>query len=110
VTGQRSQRDTRLGEILVERSSSRARSCDRYIRLQIEEAVYYLFTWKQGTFNFEADVAPDAQDFLVSINPESLLLEGARRVDEWSLIERRSRASTWSTRWIRRASWRAASS
>src|SRR5256885_14119855 len=39
--------------------------------------------------NFEADVRPDQQDFQVSINPESLLLEGARRVDEWSLIEKK---------------------
>ncbi len=31
----------------------------------------------------------DEQDFVVSINPESLLLEGARRVDEWSLIEKK---------------------
>ena len=59
------------------------------IRLQIEEAVYFLFTWMQGTFNFEADVHPEEQDLLVSINPESLLLEGARRVDEWSLIEKK---------------------
>ena len=51
--------------------------------------MYFLFTWNQGTFNFEADVAPEEQDFLVSINPESLLLEGARRVDEWSLIEKK---------------------
>jgi len=47
------------------------------------------FTWTQGTFNFESDVRPEQQDFLVSINPESLLLEGARRVDEWSLIEKK---------------------
>ena len=59
------------------------------IRVQIEEAVYYLFTWTQGTFNFESDVRPEEQDFLVSINPESLLLEGARRIDEWSLIEKK---------------------
>src|SRR2546422_1385496 len=39
--------------------------------------------------NFEADIRPERQDFLVSINPESLLLEGARRVDEWSLIEKK---------------------
>src|SRR5256885_2766682 len=39
--------------------------------------------------NFETDVRPERQDFLVSINPESLLLEGARRVDEWSLIEKK---------------------
>ena len=57
--------------------------------MQIEEAVYFLFTWTQGTFNFEADIRPEEQDFLVSINPESLLLEGARRVDEWSLIEKK---------------------
>src|SRR2546428_8959639 len=62
---------------------------ERYMRVQIEESVYYLFTWTQGTFNFEAEVRPEQQDFLVSINPESLLLEGARRVDEWSLIEKK---------------------
>src|SRR5256885_6751814 len=61
----------------------------RSMRVQIEESVYYLFTWTQGTFNFEADVRPERQDFLVSITPESLLLEGARRVDEWSLIEKK---------------------
>src|SRR5437764_5186441 len=62
---------------------------ERYMRVQIEESVYYLFTWTQGTFNFEADVRPEEQDFQVSINPESLLLEGARRVDEWTLIEKK---------------------
>src|SRR2546429_5967666 len=62
---------------------------ERYMRVQIEESVYYLFTWTQGTFNFESDVRPERQDFLVSITPESLLLEGARRVDEWSLIEKK---------------------
>ena len=89
VTGQNTDRDKRLGEILVERAFIAREELHRYIRLQIEEAVYYLFTWNQGTFNFEADVAPDEQDFQVSINPESLLLEGARRVDEWSLIEKK---------------------
>src|SRR6058998_633905 len=59
------------------------------MRVQIEESVYYLFTWTQGTFNFESEVRPERQDFLVNINPESLLLEGARRVDEWSLIEKK---------------------
>ena len=62
---------------------------DDYMRLQIEEAVYYLFTWTTGAFNFEAGVRPDPRDFQVQINPEWLLLEGARRVDEWSLIEKK---------------------
>src|SRR2546423_238710 len=86
---QAKERDKKLGEILVGQSVLSQQELERYIRMQIEESVYYLFTWTQGTFNFEADVRPEQQDFLVSINPESLLLEGARRVDEWSLIEKK---------------------
>jgi tetratricopeptide (TPR) repeat protein len=83
------QREKRLGELLVELEHISREQLHQYIRVQIEEAVYYLFTWNLGTFNFEADVLPDEQDLLVSINPESLLLEGARRMDEWSLIEKK---------------------
>jgi tetratricopeptide (TPR) repeat protein len=86
---QTKERDKKLGEILVMQSVLTQQELERYMRMQIEESVYYLFTWTQGTFNFEADVRPEQQDFLVSINPESLLLEGARRVDEWSLIEKK---------------------
>jgi tetratricopeptide (TPR) repeat protein len=82
-------RDKKLGEILVGMGVITQEDLERYIRVQIEESVYYLFTWTQGTFNFETDVRPERQDFLVNINPESLLLEGARRVDEWSLIEKK---------------------
>jgi tetratricopeptide (TPR) repeat protein len=81
--------DQRLGEILVQRGFVPLEEMHRFVRVQIEEAVYYLFTWTAGTFNFEPDVRPDEQDLVVSINPESLLLEGARRVDEWSLIEKK---------------------
>ena len=89
VARQTRERDKKLGEILVEQGAISQPELERYIRVQIEEAVYFLFTWTQGTFNFEADVKPERQDFLVSINPESLLLEGARRVDEWGLIEKK---------------------
>jgi tetratricopeptide (TPR) repeat protein len=79
----------RLGDLLVEKGLIDRERLNGLIRLQIEEAVYFLFTWTQGTFNFEAEVRAEEQDFLVNINPESLLLEGARRVDEWSLIEKK---------------------
>src|SRR5690606_34889417 len=86
VAAQDSLRDVRLGEILVSRGLLSRDELQRHVRTQIEEAVYHLFTWKDGTFNFEPDLFPDDQDMLVSISPESLLLEGARRVDEWTLI------------------------
>jgi tetratricopeptide (TPR) repeat protein len=86
---QRGDRDRKLGEIMVEQGALAQSELEQYIRHQIEEAVYYLFTWSSGTFNFEAGVRPEREDFLVRINPEFLLLEGARRVDEWSLIEKK---------------------
>jgi len=82
-------RGQRLGDLLVSNGMITREQLHAQIRIQIEEAVYFLFTWAEGTFNFEAEIRPDEQDFLVSINPESLLLEGARRVDEWSLIEKK---------------------
>jgi tetratricopeptide (TPR) repeat protein len=89
VDRQQGDREHKLGEILVELGALPRAALEEYMRLQIEEAVYYLFTWTAGTFNFEAGVRPEREDFLVRLNPESLLLEGARRVDEWSLIEKK---------------------
>ena len=89
ISAQSRHRDKRIGELLVAQGAVTRDALHAQIRTQIEEAVYYLFTWTQGTFNFEAEVHPEEQDLLVAINPESLLLEGARRVDEWSLIEKK---------------------
>lgn len=89
IAEQARSRDRKLGEILVEQGSITRKELEDYMRLQIEEAVYYLFTWSAGTFTFEAGVRPEGEDFLVRINPEYLLLEGARRVDEWSLIQKK---------------------
>jgi len=79
----------RLGEILVEFGALTSEELERWVSVQVEEAVYHLFAWDQGRFSFKADDLPDeTQVLLVSLNTDSLLLEGARRVDEWSIIER----------------------
>jgi tetratricopeptide (TPR) repeat protein len=89
IDAQGKHRDKRIGDLLVDLGYITRERLHDHVRVQIEEAVYLLFTWNEGSFNFEADVHPERQDLLVSINPESLLLEGARRVDEWSLIEKK---------------------
>ena len=78
-----------LGRILVDSGKIDRAELERFIRLQVEQAVYYLFTWKQGTFSFTSDRLPPHQPLLVSLDAEGLLLEGARRVDEWSLIQKK---------------------
>jgi tetratricopeptide (TPR) repeat protein len=79
----------RLGEILVEKGWIDRAALERVVRRQVEEAIFQLFTWTQGSFYFEPDQRPEGEVDLVSINPEGLLLEAARRVDEWSLIQKK---------------------
>jgi hypothetical protein len=71
IARQERERDRRLGQILIAEGMISRADLERYMRLQIEEAVYFLFTWTQGTFNFESDVRPDQEEFLVSINRRS---------------------------------------
>jgi hypothetical protein len=55
------------------------------MRLQIETVVFELFSWKEGGFSFtdgESDWFED--DAAIRVSTESLLMEGARRIDEWS--------------------------
>src|SRR5882762_8921228 len=61
-----------LGKLLVELRALTRDQLQQFLKVQIEEAVYFLFTWTEGTFNFEPDVVPDHQDTLVSIGPEAL--------------------------------------
>ena len=76
----------RLGEVLLRRGIVTREAITRHVRAQVEEAVYVLFTWREGTFAFEPGARPDDPGRVVSLDAGSLLLEGARRVDEWALL------------------------
>ena len=83
--------DTRLlGEILVAQGAVTRRDVDRYMRMQIESVVFDLFSWNEGTFSFADGTDDDVQmDAAVRVSIESLLMEGARRIDEWSRMKDR---------------------
>ena len=49
----------RLGELLVKNGALTQEQLQRYIQLQIEEAVYHLFGWTQGSFHFDPDQRPE---------------------------------------------------
>lgn len=83
-------RGARLGELLVRVGIIDEDVLSRFIRIQIEEAIYHLFTWTQGSFHFDSEQVPEESElYLVDLPAENLLLEGARRVDEWSQIEKK---------------------
>ncbi len=75
----------RVGEILVANGIVAARDIDRYMRQQIETVVFDLMSWSEGFFSFaEEPPRPIRKDTAVKVSTESLLMEGARRIDEWS--------------------------
>lgn len=77
----------RLGAILVEMGSVDRSELDRQLRFQIEETIYDLLSWDEGYFHFEeTDETPAGP---VSVRVDSLLMEGARRIDEWTRLESR---------------------
>jgi tetratricopeptide (TPR) repeat protein len=78
----------RLGEILLEIGVITPKELERHVRLHIEEVVFELMSWREGYFSFEERPIADApSEASVRISTESLLMEGARRIDEWSRIE-----------------------
>ena len=78
----------RLGEILLEIGAVTPKELERHVRLHIEEVVFELMSWREGYFSFEERAIADApSEASVRISTESLLMEGARRIDEWSRIE-----------------------
>ena len=80
----------RLGEILVALGVITPREVERQVRFQIEEVVFEVMSWNEGYFSFVDEPETKAPtEVMVRIPVEALLMEGARRIDEWSRIENR---------------------
>lgn len=78
----------RLGEILVGLGAITRRELERQVRAQVEEVIFEVMGWHEGHFSFAEGPLNDVGDAAVRIPTEALLMEGARRIDEWSRIER----------------------
>jgi hypothetical protein len=77
----------RFGEILVALGLVTGREMERQMRLQIEAVVFELMSWSEGHFRFTEGLSEEAmRDASAPLGTESLLMEGARRIDEWSRI------------------------
>lgn len=83
----------RLGFILTHYGIISADSLREAIQLQIMQIVYRLFRWKDGDYHFSQETTIEYdRDNVVPITAESILMEGARMIDEWPIIEKRIRS------------------
>ena len=78
----------RLGDILVSLGALSRRELDRQLQAQIEETILDLLSWTEGHFRFEEGAPSESLvDAPARVQTEGLLMESARRQDEWSRIE-----------------------
>jgi len=83
----------RLGFILTHYGIISQESLRDAIQLQMMQIVYRLFRWKDGDYHFSQETTIEYdRDHVVPISAESILMEGARMIDEWPIIEKRVRS------------------
>ena len=78
-----------LGEVLEDMGLVECDQIASALTLQIQETAMNLFFLTHGRYKFErVPVTYDTQ-YVTPINTEYILMEGARRVDEWPAIQRK---------------------
>lgn len=83
----------RLGFILVHYKIISQDDLRSALQLQILQIVYRLFRWKDGEYHFSQETTIEYdRDNVVPVSAESILMEGARMIDEWPILEKRIRS------------------
>jgi hypothetical protein len=77
-----------LGQILIQRGLLTRDQLRQAIRLQLEEEMWDLFSLQEGAFKFDYGDESTVGDVLVELDIEPLIIEGTRRLDEWTRIVR----------------------
>jgi hypothetical protein len=79
----------RLGYILLKSGACSADDLRDGLEIQIRKIVYALFRWTDGDYVFDQQDHIDYDhEFVTPILIESLLMEGARMIDEWPIVEK----------------------
>ena len=80
----------RLGYVLVKQKFVSEEDLEEALRIQVTQIVYRLFRWRDGKYQFvPMDHVEFESEQFEPISAETILMEGARMIDEWPIIERR---------------------
>jgi hypothetical protein len=78
----------RIGELLIDSGLIDRETMRAYVREQIADSVAVTLSWLGGSWAFHAD-EEIAEDIPLDESVENLLMEGARRLEEWEVVQRR---------------------
>lgn len=77
----------RIGDILFKKGLVDRKDIEETLVSQMTETVVQLFSWKEGTYEFQTQTVSGGKEISVTLDTQHLLMEGLRIVDEWSLVE-----------------------
>jgi hypothetical protein len=84
----------RLGYILLKTAAIDEGELKESLRIQVCQIVYRLFRWKDGRYQFAPSERMEYDpNLFMPVGAETILMEGARMIDEWPIIERRIRSA-----------------
>ena len=77
----------RLGTVLVEQGALDARELVKVVMDHTQEIIFSAFQWTEGLYHFTEGSAA-AEPITLKLSTPDVILEGVRRIDSWSRIER----------------------
>ncbi|NCO69192.1 MAG: DUF4388 domain-containing protein, partial [Acidobacteria bacterium] len=80
----------RLGHILLNHEVISRDQLRLALEQQILQIIFRVFRWQDGDYQFSQETSVDYDaELVLPMAAESILMEGARMLDEWPIIEKR---------------------
>lgn len=79
-----------IGEILLDLKYVDRDTLKSVIRQQVQEAVLEMFLWREGLFEYRDCVVEFVEQGIVEINAIEIIMESARRLDEWDELREKA--------------------
>ncbi len=73
----------RFGQIAVQQGVLTEEQLHDFLKIQVSEILFDAFVWKDGSFNFTDEMALPPYATTISVDLTNLIMEGARRIEEW---------------------------
>src|SRR5262249_15980063 len=72
----------RIGQALLSENVLTEHQLASFLKIQVSEVIFGAFGWREGSFTFYDRVPPPATAVTLEMDPQNLIMEGVRRIDE----------------------------
>ena len=77
-----------FGEVAVQQGLLTEEQLRAFLKIQVSEVIYDVLLWHGGRFSFSEDVQLPSWAVTISIDLPNLIMEGARRIEQWEQCQR----------------------